>query len=191
MALWWTLALLYFLSAPVARGDQARPSQRSLKDWPWKVEGLGLDSGRAKENAWKETHKQVAGFLDRQEPPIQTWRPSEAYIQKHLLDHEEAGEDIALSGKDPPFKAKRWLVFLKPPDLEAMVVLDRHMQRGLRAQERMLTLGRFGAGLVVVLAALAGYIRLDEWTRGSYTRLLQLAGVGVIAAVFAGLWLIR
>jgi len=51
----------------------------------------------------------------------------------------------------------------------------------------MLLLGKILASLLVLLSAVVGYVRLDEWTKGFYTGWLRLAA-GVFAVVAAGLW---
>jgi len=48
-----------------------------------------------------------------------------------------------------------------------------------------------GLGLVtVLLGAVAGYVRLDEWTKGYYTGRLFLAAVAVVVAAGAGVVLL-
>jgi hypothetical protein len=44
------------------------------------------------------------------------------------------------------------------------------------------------AVLVLILAAVAGYIRADEWTRGYYTGRLRVLAVGAVAAGAAAVW---
>jgi hypothetical protein len=60
--------------------------------------------------------------------------------------------------------------------------------RQVRSKERMSLLVRVLIGLVAALAALAGYMRLDEATKGYYTRWLRLAALGFVAVVGTGLW---
>jgi len=40
-----------------------------------------------------------------------------------------------------------------------------------------------------LLLAVAGYLRLEDATKGYYTRLLRLAAVAFVALVGAGLWM--
>jgi hypothetical protein len=60
---------------------------------------------------------------------------------------------------------------------------DREQQ----AQERMFALAKVLAGLVVFFIALAGYFRLDEWTKGYYTTWLRVAAVGFVVGLGAAL----
>jgi hypothetical protein len=58
--------------------------------------------------------------------------------------------------------------------------LARREQSNL-AQQRLELTGRGLAVLTALLGAIAGYIRLDEWTKGYYTGRLRLAAVVVVA----------
>jgi hypothetical protein len=63
--------------------------------------------------------------------------------------------------------------------------------RQQRASGRMIGLGKGLGMLVALLAALGGYFRLEEATKGYYTTWLRLTTVGFIGAAATGLWLIR
>lgn len=66
-----------------------------------------------------------------------------------------------------------------------------HRERNYRMAERMDGLARGLALIVAVLFAVAGYVRLDEWSKGYYTGWLKaLAVLGVVAAGF-GVWALR
>ena len=62
--------------------------------------------------------------------------------------------------------------------------------RQVRAQSRMKVLAKGLAGLVAILAAIAGYFRLEEATKGYYTAWLRLVTLGLVAAIGAGVWLL-
>ena len=66
----------------------------------------------------------------------------------------------------------------------------RETLRHAMVQQRQLWLGKMLLGVVVLLAAISGYIRLEDATKGFYTGLLRLGMVGVLCAVGAGLWLV-
>jgi hypothetical protein len=42
-------------------------------------------------------------------------------------------------------------------------------------------------GAMGLLSVVGGYLRLEEATKGYYTRLLRLAAIGVVAVIVAGL----
>jgi hypothetical protein len=54
-------------------------------------------------------------------------------------------------------------------------------ERSTRAQERMNVVARGLAVLTALLGAVAGYIRVDEWTKGYYTGRLRLAVIALVA----------
>jgi hypothetical protein len=62
------------------------------------------------------------------------------------------------------------------------------LDREQRLAGRMADLGRVLAVLVLILAAVAGYIRADECTRGYYTGRLRALAVAAVAAGAAAVW---
>jgi len=50
-------------------------------------------------------------------------------------------------------------------------------------EKRMVFLVKFLAGIVALLLTVCGYIRLDEWSKGYYTKWLRLVAIGCIATV--------
>lgn len=62
--------------------------------------------------------------------------------------------------------------------------------RSLRMGDRHLLVGRVLLGLVTLLLVVIGYLRLEDVTRGYYTRLLRLGAIAILALVGAGLWLL-
>jgi hypothetical protein len=62
------------------------------------------------------------------------------------------------------------------------------LAREERMQQRHLLLARVLVGLVALLMVVAGYLRLEDATRGYYTTLLRVAAVGIL--VLAGLGLL-
>ncbi len=82
-------------------------------------------------------------------------------------------------------------VALSPRDLgdiqekeQYFQVENRHTQAGLR----QLMLAKFLAGLVAVLAAIGGYFRLEDATKGYYTAWLRLGAVSFVALIGASIW---
>ena len=188
LGLMWTLALFAYLSAEAGRGESAVARHLpSTRCWPERIEGLGTDLDKAKENALKEAQEQIVNCLRRQKPPLKSWVPSQSYIAEKLIRKQQLGEDIEAINA---VTAKRWLVYLKTPNWEQLYRLDQEVERSRRGQERILLLGRVLIDVLVLLAGVVAFVRLDEWTRGVYRRWLQVAGAGLIAAACAGLWLL-
>jgi hypothetical protein len=101
-------------------------------------------------------------------------------------------------GKDDIRLMRRvWLkVGVSQDDLRDMAVQDSKFQRKeqekrriYNAEERMELAARILGCLVALLAVVAGYIRLDEITKGFYSGWLRLAAAGVLAVVGSGLWM--
>ena len=69
-------------------------------------------------------------------------------------------------------------------DWQLMFQEDRQM----RSESRMLVLAKMLAGFVAFLGAVAGYLRLEEMTKGYYTAWLRLAAIGFVTAVGVGIW---
>jgi len=70
-------------------------------------------------------------------------------------------------------------------------IQERQFQQSVReyrATSRQKILAAVLGGLVALLLAVAGYLRLEDATKGYYTRLLRLAVVAFVALVAAGLW---
>jgi hypothetical protein len=57
-------------------------------------------------------------------------------------------------------------------------------------RSRMVFLVKFLAGLVALFGTICGYLRLDEWSKGYYTKWLRLAAVGCVGAVTVFLWML-
>jgi hypothetical protein len=186
MAIFWTAALVSLVCAQGPSRQAPRPPAKKalqVADWPEAAEGVGMDEQNAKEDAWREARKKILECLRRLN--LTAWEPSVLYVKTNLVRSSERGEDLEIDGGG----FKKWIVHLKSPDWEQIYKLDRDARKNDRAQERMLQLGKILAGALVLLAGIAGYIRLDDWTKGYYTRWLQLGGGVLLAATCAALWL--
>jgi hypothetical protein len=89
---------------------------------------------------------------------------------------------------EPVNQTMHWVTIEIPlvPELKGLLI---QKEREARMQERMLWVGRILAGVVVLLVAMAGYFRLEEWTKGYYTTWLRVATVGFIGSSVAALLL--
>jgi hypothetical protein len=183
----WTLAL-FVLWCQDGRGDGAGAPNGG--DWPRKVVGLGLNEKSAKENALKEAQKEMVACLRRHQPPLASWVPAEEFIEQNLVLKGEKGDNLQV---DKVGTAMRWLLYLRAPDWDRFYDMDKkaqELQRTERGKDRLIMLARIFAGVLVLLSAIAGCIRLDQWTHGSYRHWLQLAGASLVVASWAGLWLL-
>jgi hypothetical protein len=174
-------------------------SGRAVRDeLSFTVEGLGVDEAFARKEAATKARDRIIEYLRRQDPPI-TWTPSIDYIQQRFMrDPQRLPEkdvpSVSKVGKLPA-KCWSWTVTVGARELQEIDRLQQEEavrryndQRAGVIRERLELLTRGLAIIVVGLLAVMAYIRLDDWTKGYYSRRLAL-GLGavallVLAAVF-------
>jgi hypothetical protein len=85
-----------------------------------------------------------------------------------------------------------WLKVVFDPETWKQIQKENRQaedQRRLKVTEkRMVFLVKFLAGIVALLLTICGFIRLDEWSKGYYTKWLKLGAVACIVAVSVLLW---
>ncbi len=67
----------------------------------------------------------------------------------------------------------------------------RQLARQQLMKERQKGSLLFLMGAACLIAVVGGYLRLEEATKGYYTRLLRMAAVGIVSVIAAGLWYLR
>jgi hypothetical protein len=188
-------ALLSARAEPLKRIRSARaPAPRRLPEAPPRgvdrnysldVEGRGLTEKDAEQNALKGAQDEVRVFLAEQNHSFE-WRPSLDYINNHLVKKSDPlpPEDFG----DPLGTLQGVVLHLEigSKDWQDMLRQDRLA----RADSRMLLLAKLLVGLVALLGAVAGYLRLEEMTKGYYTAWLRFTAIAFVTAVGAGIWLI-
>jgi hypothetical protein len=106
--------------------------------------------------------------------------PNERFLNNQTWVHiAEAGRET-LDKKDETYGEVvriKYAVELTPEGWQELARVERET----RSQERMNLTGRALAVLTVLLGAVAGYIRLDDWTKGYYAGRLKLAAVVAVA----------
>jgi hypothetical protein len=169
-------------------------------------------------DALEKAQAKVRGFLLEQDPPIR-WVPLISFIRRELVKDEEIpeegevfkGEDAKICGisvNGHRAFAEKWRLKNDPdvkelhrvslnvritPEAWGKILEEQRTdllrQRHSVMKERMLFLLKVMGGLVVLLATVAGYIRMDEWSKGYYTNWLRLAVLSCAGVVAAGWWL--
>jgi hypothetical protein len=176
-------------------GTQAQPRRQKAEKaihvpagWPREVTGYGQTKDEARKDAVKQAAESVTAFLQRQDPPLDAWQPDEEYVRTHLLEGEgREGDQLRVA--DGVVRAT-WIQPLKrTPDWNAMVQLNQSAQRHHLAVERQTTAGIGLAALTALLATGWGYLRVDEWTRGRFSKWLRIGAVTLIALTGAA-WLV-
>jgi hypothetical protein len=149
----------------------------------WLVVGRGEESDDAYHDALEKAQQKVTQYLRAQSPPVQ-WMPTTEEIERLVKDQkeDEPPRDVKELGLNHQMKLQ---VAISPEDFKKILQFDGRE----RMEERLLFLLKALAAVVAVLAAIAGYVRLDEWSKGYYTGWLRLGAAGFVAAAVACLWL--
>jgi len=163
--------------APAAAAQPAHAETRAVEENPsWTVTGWGQTQEDAKENALQRAQEKVLTYLE--------WGPNLDYIKKKLVKKEKPEPAQNFGDVIGELQGVSLVIEITPEDWQYMLREDRRV----RSESRMLLLAKLLAGLVAFLGAVAGYLRLEEVTKGYYTAWLRLAAVGFVTAVGAGIW---
>jgi hypothetical protein len=192
-------------------------SSPAFQEQSWTIQGKQTAPAEvAKADALEQAQAKVIEYLLDQDPPI-TWAPPISFVKRELvkdINVPENGEDF--KGVEPkilPINIDRHQAFEEIWETKDPVVKDLHRvslnvtitqqawqkileeqhkdlqrQRTFVMNERMLFLLKFLGGLILLLATVAGYIRLDEWSKGYYTNWLRLAALSCVGGVVAAGW---
>jgi hypothetical protein len=148
------------------------------------VEGHGTDAAAAGERAMEAAQRRLVAMLP------------EALARAAPLDPDLLRQTGAVTPEGGPAPSvvvqgsrlvvARYRVELTP----AYLAEARRVARDEMSRERQALLGKILAGILVALLVVCGYVRLEEWTRGYATRLLQMASLAVLAVAGLVLWLL-
>jgi hypothetical protein len=163
----------------VAGETEKRSSKRQsvpAGNWEADVAG-GWQSSKEKafDDALDTAAEKIASHLQVKFPKTEL-RVERESVRK--LVKEERYEDKQLDS-DPNVTMYRCSVKVELPDGEARRFLTRH---------RVFFLGRGLAGILLVLGAVAAYVRLDDWTKGFLTLPLRIIAVMLAGAGIFMLW---
>jgi hypothetical protein len=172
----------------LANAKQQAPTQPA-NDPAWVVEGYGESAADAEEDSLRRARQSVQEYLDKHYGSLAS-APSLEQLQKAgVVGLEGSPELRKLEDSDK--------VMYEVQVAHAQVKLTRGYREGLQklvllqhTRQRQWLTARVLAGVVALLLVCGGYLRLEEATRGYYTRLLRLAALGTLAGVGAGLWLL-
>jgi len=165
--------------APAQRA-KAQPKEPEIIR-SWTVEGWGLTSEDAEQMALENARRCVLDWLVLRDPPLE-WRPNLNYIRNGLVKNKDTLEDTEEPLKS--WQGVRLQIEIDRAKWDAMLQKDGQV----RSEARMVLLGKFLVGIVAFLGAVAGYLRLEEMTKGYYTAWLRLAAIGFVSLVGAGIW---
>jgi hypothetical protein len=178
--------------------------------------GWQIKENDAIDDALEKARDQVEAYVREQKRTLE-WMPKVAFVRERLLVDLRLAEvdEKAVKGKleeiliDDRFRAVEETRDndVNQPQRETRrvcvkVILNSETwkqiqkenrlaedQRRLKVTEkRMVFLVKFLAGIVALLLTVCGYIRLDEWSKGYYTKWLRLVAIGCVATVTVLLW---
>ena len=146
------------------------------------VTGYGETDEDAYENALKAAQERLKAFLGAQDPTLD-WKPPLSYVRNLATPKGRGEAKIEDLG---PLREVRLHIEVSPRELWNMQAQAVEYRSG----QRMLWLGKVLAGLVAFFAAVAGYFRLEEATKGYYTAWLRFGVIGFVVVVGLALLLI-
>ena len=161
-------------------GAAAGPKKALIKE---EFKGYGLTQKDAEANALER----ACDWLSANSANL-GWTPTPEFLrEKGMVQFEEPTEQEFNVAKEFADGGKMKVVKMQ---LEITADQAREIQKQAR-QERMtsrhLLVARVLGGLVCLLVVGCGYLRLEEATKGYYTRLLRLAAVGILLLIVLGL----
>jgi len=176
---------------------KARPAAPAEPKVILKVEGkFQTTSAAARQVALRRAQEQIALILQEKFPGTQ-YLPTLDYINHNLVrsSREEVVADLVGNGQARPVEPpdvtddmRRWILEVEVTN--DLLAQAEKFEREQQVGDRMAFLGRLVAVLVLLLGAVAAYIRAVEWTRGYYTGRLRVLAVGAVAAGTAAvIWL--
>jgi hypothetical protein len=184
-----TNALRLLALCLIAGGFQASSSPalaKSVPPGPKKIlikeqfQGYGLTPKDAEANALERACDWLAANSNL------GWTPTPEYLrEKGMVQFDEPTEKDSAIAKELGVRMKAVTM-----NLEITADQARDIQKQAR-QERMvsrhLLLARVLGGVVCLLIVVGAYLRLEEATKGYYTRLLRLTAIGILIGVGAAL----
>jgi len=165
-----------------SRERSLAPSSDSRRP-TWTLEGRWMKTHEdAEQDALLEAQLRVSTYLRSLQPPVEFLPPLD-YLDKHLV--KKKTEEVKDFEEQVGIMRRVQLeVEVSPGAARELVRMDR----ADRSHQRMFWLAKLLAGVVAALAAVSGYVHLDERTKGYYTTWLRLAAATVVGTAGIALW---
>lgn len=120
----------------------------------------------------------------RERIPDLLWSPSEKFVIDHTsVEWDTSADSVIVDGKE--LQSVSLGLQISNGDYRQILEEDQHLRRDFRQG----FLFRIVAGITALFAAIAGYVRLDEATKGYYTVWLRLASLAFVGVISTGLFL--
>jgi hypothetical protein len=159
----------------------------------WTVEGWGKTEEDARKDAVRKVREKLVTDLN---PPL-TWTPPVDFVLQYFLTgSSERHPDLdqqPINGEQ--LQCWGWTVSMPPKLVETMRREDTKYRAQLAAEARrvvakgrMEELSKLVGIMVLGLAGVSLYLRLDRWAEGTRRRWLRLALSSAVAAMGVGWW---
>jgi len=181
-----SITALVLALAPLAAGAAPSPSDRTPQ-----VSGFGQTPKDAQQQALESAHAWVAVYLEDRFPGL-GWSPTPEYLVRIGSVRVDQPKEVELKDLGKGYEAVAHIDVTDPKLAVMQEQVNEARRKSLApiVSERHLIVGRVLAGLVAVFLVMAGYLRLEELTRGYYTTLLRLGAGAVLALTVLGLFLV-
>jgi hypothetical protein len=150
-------------------------------DKTWEVVGVGATAEAAELNALRQARERVEEYLTGKYGSRFFLPEDPAYLRSAGIARTEGDprptqKKFAGQVLDGPPLEVTLAVELRPEHVRDLLQQGREQRMGQR--QRLAGLGL--AGVLVLLVVVAGYLRLEDATKGYYTTLLRLAALSVL-----------
>jgi hypothetical protein len=169
---------------------QPVPSKPLLTEEERKVTAEGSSPQAARQEAIRIASERVTEYMRKRFPDFR-YVPTTKFMVEHRLvddgnsEKKEPKGAIATSLTSPDEWTMHTLsIDLREPQVEQLLSEDRH-ERGV---ERLWEAGHVLSGLIVMLIAFVGYVRLDDWTKGYFSLPLKLGALTLAVAGPVVMW---
>ncbi len=111
------------------------------------------------------------------------WSPDPQYLRSHNM--VRFGEPEVKDFEAPMGAMKVVKMHLEITANQARDIQKQAQQQRMKERQKLSLLALIGG--TCLLGVVGGYLRLEEATKGYYTRLLRIAAIGVLVVIVAGL----
>jgi len=111
------------------------------------------------------------------------WSPDPDYLVAHKMVRFDEPEDKEFKDLKVTMKVVQMLLEINADQKRDIQKLAQ--QQRMKERQKYSLLGLIGAAALI--GVVGGYLRLEEATKGYYTRLLRIAAISVLVAIVAGL----
>lgn len=165
----------------------------------WYVLGVGQTEEEATRDALSKARDVVFDYMKRHDESFQ-WQPTTTYIKKNLVKGEAKAEkdfDKPLIVREQPITRKWYSLPVGISDKDYRELQHQNTKyrqavalrdQQLRSQGRLVLVGKIVVFALVACLLVLVYVRVDEKTKGFFSRWLGITFVGVLALVVLALY---